>query len=431
MPRTRFNPIAIVMLIGVLISPAVSQSKRPADLRGTVVRLVKNLASESRTVRVSAEQSLLKLGPKVLPYLPAPELISDIAARETVRRIRVRLDHAQAQQSVKASTVMLRGDFTVAKILAEITRQTGNKITVDQLPKEIGRSRVMVDFKATPFWKAIADLSERGNLSFATNADGDQLVVRKKKPHAPKPTADNETAFRVAVESIRWKTLFGDDKHRLLNVKWSVTPEPRLRVLFLKYVAASMSATANGKPLPKYSADSKLEIPVTGGAEPIELATAFLVPKSAKLSTIAFAGQITLLTAAAQESIAFRNLPKAKGAAKRRGGVTVTIRELSIGEKSTSIGIAVAYDTGGPAFESHRTWLFHNRVFLRTASGKNVTPRPGFKTTLQRDGAIGVRYAFAVDKKSATSATFNYEAPTLLINVLVKFRFAKLPVPKS
>lgn len=431
MTRTRIIPLAIAMLIGVLISPAVSQSKQPTKLRNTVERLVKNLASESRAVRVSAEQSLLKLGPRVLPYLPAPELISDVAARETVRQIRVRLDHAQAKQSVKASRVTVQGEYTIKQIIAEVARQTGNHISTDQLPKAVAANKVKADFQATPFWNAMADLSDRGRFRFASNADGDGLVVYREEPQTTIAAADNTTAFRVAVQSIRWKTLFGDDKHRLLNVKWSVTPEPRLRALFLKYGAASMSATAGGKPLAKYSADAKLEIPVTGGAEPIVLAMAFRVPKSAKLSTLSFAGRVSILTAAAQESITFRSLPKAKGAAKRRGGVTVTIRELSLGEKSTSIGIAVAYDTGGPAFESHRTWLFHNRVFLKTSAGKRIAPRPGFKTTLQRDGAIGVRYEFDVDKKTATSATFNYEAPTLLINVPVKFRFKKLRVPKN
>lgn len=431
----RFNAIVttFALFVALCASPlhaAMQRDAKPAGLRATVKKLIGDLASDSRTVRLKAEQSLLKLGPRILPLLPAPELISDIAARETVRRIRVRLDHAEAARSVKASRVSLRGMMPVRDVLKAIEKQTGNQIDFQKLPVKLQQQIVKVAFDKTPFWETLEFLHRQAGVAFIVGDDGKRLIARSAKPGDAAMAVDGSSAFRVAVKSIRFKTLFGDDKHNLLNVQWSIAPEPRLRPLFLKYEGKAMTASADGKPLSPYSADAKLDIPVTGGAEPVVLPTLFRVPKSATLSTIDFRGEVRILVAAAQESIAFRNLAKAKGAAKRRGGVTVTIRELSIGAKSTTVGIAVAYDAGGPAFESHRTWMFHNRVQLKTPNGRKLTPKPGFKTTLQRDGAIGVQYEFDIDSANLAKAEFRYEAPTLLIKVPVKFEFKKLAVPK-
>lgn len=422
--------------IGVLACAANLQAQSrtdstPSELRKAVEGHIENLASDSRSVRLKAEQSLLKLGPRILPLLPPPELISDVAVREIVRRIRIRLDHAAAKESVQASRVTLKGERPVEEILVAVVKQTGNDIDASKLPAAVKRKTLKVEFKDETFWTVLDDVAKRAGFTFAesSNTDDDNggLVLRVAKKDDRTLTADNSTAYRVAVHSAKWKPLFGDDANRLLVLNWSVTAEPRLRPLFVKYIGKDVAATAaKGKPLPAFSSEAKLEIPVATRAEAIPLRTALVVPKSANVKEVAFQGKLQILTAAASESIAFRNLPKLKGAAKRRGGVTVTIRDLGIGNNETSVGIAVAYDTGGPAFESHRTWVFHNRVSIQTKDGKRIDPRPGFKTTLQRDGAIGVRYDFELSKKKAAKASFHYVAPTLLIDVPVEFSFKKI-----
>jgi len=445
--RIRACGLCALLLLGVAAAGAdekKSAAKRLSDaaVKAAVKRYVDDLGSSSRRIRVRAEQGLIKLGPRALPHLPAPELTPTISVREAVRRVLIRLERAAAVDSVKPSKVQLSGNQTLKTTLQSSVEQTGNAIDFTSLPADLLSRPVQVPEKPVTFWTLIHRLSQTAGVEFSVNDSGNGLVVKKSSMDgSSKPLAvDTNGAFRVTVLSADWKPLVGDDDHRLLRVRWSLTAEPRLRPLFLKYSGRNVTAAAqDGKPLEPFDAEAKFEIPATEGAGPIRLRSDFLAPKAREVSTITFGGQIQALTAAGEEAIAF-NVPRAKGAAKRRGGVTVTVQDVHIKnteangqEKQAgrlSLGIAVSYDVGGPAFESHRTWIFHNRAYLETAKGKRIPAEPGLKTVLQRDGAVGVVYEFHVDKATAATARFVYVAPTLLIKVPVKFTFSKVPVPE-
>lgn len=420
--------------------PAGDMGTKPAaaSLKAVVERHLRDLGSDSRDVRVRAEQALLKLGPKVLPLLPSPELSSDVAVREAVRRVRVRLERRAAQESVKPSRVTLAGTRTLPSILQAVSQQTGNTIDLQNLPVELRRKRAEVKFQDATFWSVLEELSRRFGVSFEANRDGNALRPSlRTKRSSPRPLAVNtDAAFRVAVLKAEWKPLFGDDKHRLLRVTWSVTAEPRLRPLFLKFAAGNLQATAAGKGLAPFDPDARYEVPADEGAAAIRLHTDFSVPTALRVSRARFRGRLSVLTAAAEEPIEFRDLT-AKGTAKRRGGVTVTLQDAGFtrdglpSPETLAVEIAVSYDVGGPAFESHRTWIFHNRAWLQAPGGRRIRRLPGFKTTLQRDGAVAVKYRFRVPRASAKGLTFVYVAPMLLIDVPVSFDFAKVPLPQA
>jgi len=408
---------------------------------------------------VQAEKQLLQLGPQILPLLPPPDLIDDVAARAAVERLRVRLERQQARHSVQASTVTLEGMLPVSQILQAVAQQTGNAFDTSHLPENVQRRRLRVNFEGTTFWNVVAELEQRAQFDIAVQSGTTGLSVRKRDGQEDKPlAADNSSAFRIVVHSATWKPLFGDDEHRLLRITWSITAEPRLRPLFVKYTGQSVTAHKpqngdagkrnanekkddNGTPLPPFDPDASYEIPATAGAAPLRLRSDFIVANNADLSRIRLQGRVQTLTAASQRPVVFRKLTDAEGAAKRRGGVTVTLRKIALGNREAdsprlSVGIAVSYDTGGPAFESHRTWIYHNRVFLQTPQGKRIAPQPGFKTTLERDGAVGVVYDFRLPAEGNADMflkgmQFVYVAPTLLIDVPVTFDFENIPLPET
>ena len=142
--------------------------------------------------------------------------------------------------------------------------------------------------------------------------------------------------------------------------------------------------------------------------------------------------------AADSEEITFTNLAKSIGAARRRGGVTVTLGDVEFeADKNNSnrhsavVRVTVHYDTGGPAFESHRTWIFHNRVFLEDANGRRIKRGNQYRTDLQTDGGVMVEYNFDNLARDKGDYNFTYVAPTLIIDVPIRFQFKTLPVPKS
>ena len=91
------------------------------------------------------------------------------------------------------------------------------------------------------------------------------------------------------------------------------------------------------------------------------------------------------------------------------------------------IGVAVSYDNGGPAFESHRTWIFHNAVYLETKSGAR-TSFTEFETAQQSDGVVAVDYHWRNILAPASQYVFIYEAPTLIIDVPIEVSVDKIPI---
>lgn len=431
--------------------PDSSDDSSDEKLRQQVTRLIAELNSDSRTVRRRAEQTLLKLGPAVLPLLPPPELTPNAAVREAVRRIRVQLEQRLAQESVKASRVTLRGRLSLAGILAAITRQTGNRFETAPLADTLARQSLQVNYQHQTFWSVLADLSRRARLTFRSTPQGNALRPQLRSASAPPAeiAAETSTAFRLAVVSAEYRPLFGNRKERLFRVRWSLTAEPRLRPLFVKYSGRDLQAVADdGTVLSPLDPEARYEIPAGEGAGPLKLRSDFVIPRTLTISRFHLRGQLQVLTAAAQLPIVFRDLSRAKGAAKRRGGVTVTVQSVRFsppaqkpaatdgkkqGRKSepqqtVRVGISVSYDTGGPAFESHRLWIFHNRVFLRGERGRPILPLPGFSTVLQRDGAVAVVYRFSLPAGRREKLSFVYVAPTLLIRVPVTINLSGIPV---
>lgn len=410
------------------------------ELKKSVEKLIGDLDSQSRSVRIRAERQLVALGPRILPLLPPPELTANVSVREAVRRVRIRLEHTAARESVKPSRVALKGTHTLSDILESVLKQTGNRIDAAKLSKQALSAKIDVSYDRATFWSVIDDLAGRGRLRFRVVAGASRMAVEPRPARSVrKPLAvDNGNAFRIAVLSLQKRPIVGDATNDLLRVRWSITAEPRLRPLFLKYGGRSLIAeTAAGKPLAPFDPDASLEVTAVDGAAPVVQSSDFILPKGTTVSGIRFRGQVKMLTAARSEPVDFRDLSRAKGSAIRRGGVTVTVNGVTRSPAKTNgkpapseriaVDVSISYDVGGPAFESHRTWIFHNRVYLETAAGKRIPADPSFKTIVQRDGAVGVAYRFTVPRKTPLAKLkFVYVAPTLLIDVPVKFDFRKL-----
>ena len=122
----------------------------------------------------------------------------------------------------------------------------------------------------------------------------------------------------------------------------------------------------------------------------------FEIPPDMKLTNASIRGKVNCLIAAATERIVFDQKTLTRGETQRRGGVTVQIRKVGLEslprhESDFEIGILVNYDNGGPAFESHRTWIYHNDAFIESKEGapRNFTD---FEVTRQSDGAIAVDF---------------------------------------
>jgi len=430
--------IVLVFLSGWIPSGAISggEPARPADrtLADQVESLLDDLDANQRAVRVQAEQDLLDLGPAILPLLPPPELLPSEAVRASVARIRTQLERRKARESVIASQVNLQGKHSLKTILDEISRQTGNSIDQSAVSPKTLERQLSLTFEKTPFWRALDETVKQAGLQYAFRTDAEAIVLRDE-------VIDGETddelavaysgAFRLSVVNARLRPIAGRTDRQQLRIGMTVTPEPRLRSLFLKYAMADQKAASTAGPLAPQNPSAQYDLPLGDGGKHLRVSLDFEVPAATRLDSVRLSGRLTMQTAAGSEHIRFRDL-RAERVARRRGGVTVRLERAATrpaegDSREAVVQVTVTYDTGGPAFESHRTWIFHNEVWLEGEDGKRQSP-DGYDTSLQRDGIVAVAYHFSDLADSLDKLQFVYVAPTLILDVPVEYDFPAVPV---
>jgi hypothetical protein len=300
-----------------------------------------------------------------------------------------------------------------------------------------------LDIGDVRFWNALAIVGVEYGFQWETPTAQSQasstlrLIADRQENQSQESTTSGP--FLIETHSLQFKPRVGVPDQQLLRVPIRLSAEPRIRPLFLNVEGADFSILPpNSEKLPSFNPDSKLELPLGEAGSEIAFNMDFSVPKPFEEEGVNLNGKVTMTVAAGSEEFRFSDLAKDSGAAKRRGGVTVTLNEIDFepdkknqNRKAARFRITVHYDTGGPAFESHRTWMFHNHVYLEDAKGQTMERSSGFRTALQTDGGVTVDYMFENLTGEARDYEFVYIAPTLIINVPLSFEFESLRVPKS
>jgi hypothetical protein len=424
---------------------AAEQVESLPALDQEVRRLIGELAGQTRSQRSAAEKRLLELGPQALPHLPAAELLPSNSVREAVRRIRLELERRQARESVLPARVTLDGPHSLAEILAEMTRQTGNVVDGRSLPAELLEREVELSAAAVPFWQVVDDLSERLKVRYEydTGLRGLRFLSAIGSRPVPASATGYAGAFRIEAPLVSRLERSAPTRvagggwtisRNLLRVTLRVRPEPRLRPLFLQFAANEISVrAADNRELPPFSPDASYELSLAEGASQAPIQMDYVAPDGGEIGPLAIKGKMRCTTAAANEAFRFAvgeksGDPKAETISRRRGGVTVSLTRVLHHQRELRIQILVAYETGGPAFESHRSWIFHNDAYLENAAGKQFRLNGGTETVQQGERTLGIEYRFVELPDPLPGFTFVYVAPTLIIDVPIEFEIESVPV---
>ena len=429
-PYVRHNrcrsTILAMLVAGLLlvVGSRVVAGEPSAELRRTVTQHVSELSSSLRSERARAEQALLELGPQILELLPLPDETPDQATRIAVRQLRVKLERIAAEQSVQPSRVSLRGRLPISDIAARIQEQTGNTLSVERLSAVSRERQIDVDFDQTPFWKAMIVVGASAQLTWEAAAESAVIDLRDIEEDAGQRRVA-AGAFLVAVEPIT-------TQRGTLRASLQLQAEPRLWPLFVRIADADFSAGIDEQSLSLFNPLAVTELPMTSRG-PARFNVLFRAPEG-PVTAISFHGRATVHLAAAPTEVRFTELKADRAVYLRHGGVSVTLKQSKVATnpdqtRDLTVRLSVAYDTGGPEFESHRTWIYHNEVRLETSDGIRTPADSSFDTTRQMDGGVELEYRF----RNLTAAELQacelvYVAPTLLIDVPVEFAFDECPV---
>lgn len=402
------------------------------EVNREVERLLKDLDAASRATRQAAEKRLLDLGPDVLRHLPPPELLPTAAVRDAVARVRTELERRHAQASIQPSRITLRGSRPLRDWIAELSLQSGNAIDASDVAAGMLDRSIELQVDEQPFWDAIGLLSKRIDAVFQPDRTSRRLRLAARVQGTPHPdlAVDARSPFRIAAVSVQVREIAGRSDRQLVRIRLEVTPEPRLRPLFVQFAARDGAAKAGERELLPHNPDAIYELPVAEGGGWFPITLDFVAPVKLDRAPLRVRGRFDITTAAGSEAIRFSDLVQAAtnrlGVARRRGGVTVTLHKAAFAKAEprgheARVAVSVAYDSGGPAFESHRQWMLHNEVFLETPDGQRVALNGGHETSRQGDGAIAVEYRFVNLPDPLPSYRFVYVAPTMIIDVPVEF----------
>jgi hypothetical protein len=456
--RFRCARLALTVGLAFCVAPPAWPDDRPSAADSQTVReiqrLIGQLDADTRSERVKAHDALLKLGPAILPLLPEDRAIASAAARQSLQEIRLRLQREAAMASLSPARVTLKGTYTLRSVLAQIAMQTGNEFDTHALGDQLLERQITVDFRSRAFWGACDAVVSYVGLEYGTAPARRLELVRAARGSSGRPLAvADEGAFRIAVASASIRPSVANRSSYALHVGWSLMAEPRLRPLFAAIAGQDLHAqTTDSSASPPRSVSpgapqravtvfrpispaAKLELSMNEGQEPLRLETQFDFPANLTSTRIEFSGSFAVEMAAAPVEIAFDDLVTPDQPAKRVGSVAVRLRQVEIpiiGKVGQGrVDLSVVYDQRGPAFESYRTWMYHNEVWLETKSGRRILPRPLVATQREADGGIAVEYNFAGVTGTPADYRLVYVAPTLVTRSPVQFQLRNIPTTRS
>lgn len=391
-----------------------------------VSKLIEQLGSSARREREAAEQKLLSFGVELLPLLPSatPEDVPAIGA--AVERIRNSLEHEAARKAAEPSLVSLQGKLELGSLAEELERQTGNPLTVDD-----ANATISVEWKDRAWWDAIDDLARQDGIRLEQRERALRLV--RHDPDAPGAgsASVNSGPIRVEILGISRKLSQIQADQEIVQVRWRLRTEPRLRPLYLIVADKDTSVVVGRTELRPLSPDAKRELPMDRFAGS-ELDSTFVMPAGETLSEAMFSISATLKVAALPLPLEFNDLARRAPLVERRGGVTAVLRTIERDKSGTvRLSLAVTYDRSGPEFESHRLWIHENAAWLKVASsGQTFLPARADLSSTNRTGGT-LSFEFENVPAAIDQLQFVYEAPSLVIDVPMNIKAVPLQLPKA
>lgn len=422
------------LLAALLAADPTPPAGPPDEVRAEVEKWIRQLDSSSLAERRRAEQELLDLGPKILRWLPPKELVKSAATWEAVQRIGYQLQKRFAQESVRPSRVTIQGVHRLTDLLATITKQTGNPLRIDgDLPESFTSERLW-ELDNVTFWQAIEKICREAKLSPTSQPDSEGLILSRARDESAPIAVAQTGVLRADVLAAVRQPVTGDPQRTLIRLRGDLAFEPRLRPLFVHFKAGDFQAAkADGELIKNWNPEARYELAMAGASRRTQLTWDFVAATDDVPTSLSLKGKVLVQLAAATEPIRFDRLETEREVLRRRGGVSVRMHQTEFeksddGQESARVKISVSYDTGGPAFESHRTWVYHNAAWLE-ANGRRI-PFTDFDTLQQGDGSVRLEYRFQ-NLPPRESLKFVYEAPTMLLDVPFEIEFEDVAIDES
>lgn len=424
----------LLLEAAVLMGQGQSQPKAAAGVpREQVERLVRRLDAAQLAQREAAERELLDLGPGILDLLPGPAANVSAEVQQRLGRIRQVLKRRASESVAEASRVTLHAEsLPLGKVLAEISRQTGNALHDHRArlgqPQE--DPKVSVRFEKTPFWKALDEVLDQANLDVDPYGDRRAVViVANTSPGARRSgRAAYSGPFRIEPTAVEARRSLRNPAAAALRLSLQVSWEPRARPIAIKQRLADLAAIdQNGRGLDTGGDEVELEAAIQATDTTKELQVSIPLPPREVRQIAKLNGRLTAMLPGHEETFRFDGLSKAANDSKQVAGATVVLEAVRRNHDLWEVRILVRFDRAGGALESHRGWIFQNEARLEGPQGKQVRPST-VETTRRTESEVGLAYLFEAPG-SLEGYTFVYRTPVSVVSAGFDYRLGPIELP--
>ncbi len=424
--------VASLLLIGCIVS--AQPETADANLQNDVRKLVKQLDADKQSEREAAKALLLQRGPSILDFLPQPDSAKNEQVRTYLLDLRQQLQKSQAEASVAASTITLHAKrMKLSKVLAELQKQSGNAIA--DLPRQadepIPDPEIAVDFDQRPFWQALDEVLDRGQLSVYPYGQPDALQIVPRGANDLPRSSRASIAGPMRIDAVRAtaKRELRSSSPAALQIVLEAAWEPRLHPIAIKQRMADVKVTdAFGTALALDDPEAEKEAFPRRGSSAIEMDIALAMPPQAIKEIASIKGSLRAMLLGRVETFKFNRLLAGKQE-KRIAGARVAIDEFRKNGDTWEVLLRLHFDNAGDALESHRNWVLQNEAFLEDDAGKPI-PYDSMETTARSKNEIGVGYVFALAAgQSPEKMNFVYKTPAMVFtkDFLYEVKGVKLP----
>jgi hypothetical protein len=426
--------IVLAGILGIFSGPGLIEEARAqapsAALRDRVNQLVERLASPQAETRQAAEESLIKLGPQILPLLPDPAPPGNADRSQRLDRIRTALRAKAESTPPGASRVTLKGSgIRLSEAIQMLQKQSGNLITDlrEQYGGNAANPALNLDIVDQPFLPTLDELARKAEFTpnFFTG-DGSVGLM----PGAPPKTVvvQYQGPFRLTFQQV---TVVRDLQAGTsqASIRGELAWEPRLRPMLLSLKAEKLQIVDDrGQTIAAQVSKESTEIVLRPDNPVAELNINLNAPDRAAKMIAKARIPLEVSVPAQLRTFRFPSLAQ-KDVTQKEGDLSITLESMEIDEQVWKVYVDLSYPSRGPAFESYRQGLFNNRLWLQKADGSRFEHNGGFSQTDNDQGKLGFEYLFVDVPGKPADYGLVYVTPGKVEPIPAEFEFKDIPLP--
>lgn len=415
-------------------------SDEPA-LQRKVDKLVPDLAADRAEIRTRALTELEALAgegwssaDRLLEALPKISADMPPALREQLASLRQRIESRAADLALQPTRVAIACKREpLQKVLAEIERQTGNKLSDyrEQFGQADGPTPITVASVDSTFWETLDSVLDSGKLSLYPFANQEALAIIAREPGAATRSAAPcyRGPFRIEATQGTSKIDLRRSESRTLELTVELAWEPRLQPIALSHALSTVAGTTEtGEAVAVINPEGSIDLETQSSSKSAELTLSLATPDRKAQSIASLRGVISALVPGRRVEFRFAGLDRVTApVVQSRGGVSVTLQTVRKNNAIWEVHMRMKLRGAGDALASHRGWVFENRSYLVESGGEQIESA-GFETTMQTDDEVGIAYLFELPD-GPKGLTWVYETPASIVETPIEYELKGIALP--